>query len=311
MQQYAQAADAFKRYATTFDKREDAGENYYRSALVYEKMKAWGEEIDTLKAFISKYKNAPAQKERIVEATRKMGEAYAAQKDEKNSLVSYNQCVKEYSNRHLSLDRPASADAAKCSFEIAEADFRKYDALRITGTGKKQALALEQKAKLQRSIEKEYTDVFKYKRAETTLAASYRIGYTYERFAESMFNAEIPPEFANKPEYADEYKAQLEEKAAVLERKAEQAYRKALEEAKKTHVTNEWTERIMEGLNKYQPKEFPVQRAGKPLMQTFTISGNGLDSLQAPKQSTKAPASGQADQKPGEKRTAEAKSGTR
>ena len=44
-----------------------------------------------------------------------------------------------------------------------------------------------------------------------------------------MFAADIPPEFANKPEYADEYKAQLEEKAGVLERKAEQAYRKAIE----------------------------------------------------------------------------------
>src|SRR5439155_10477503 len=121
-----------------------------------------------------------------------------------------------------------------------------------------------------------------------------------------------PPEFANKPEYADEYKAQLEEKAGVLERKAEQAYRKALDEAKKTHVTSEWTERIMEGLNKYQPKEFPAQRQGKPLLQTFTISGNGLDAIGSGPKSGKGPASsGQADQNPGEKRTAEAKSGSK
>jgi TolA-binding protein len=277
MQQYGQAAQAFKRYATTFEKRDDAGENFYRSALVYEKMQAWPEMIDTLKSFIAKYKNTGNQRERIVEAHLKMADAYKAQKDEKNALANYTQCVKEFSNRRLSVESRASADAARCQFEIAEADFRKYDEVKITGTGKAQVKALTQKAEIQRRVEKAYGEVFKYKRVESTLAASYRIGHSYERFAESLFAAEVPKEFQNNEELANEYKAQLEEKAAVLERKAEQAYRKAFEEAKKTRVTNEWTERTLEGLNKYQPKEFPVQRSGKPLMQTFNISGNGLD----------------------------------
>lgn len=306
MQQYAQAGQAFKRYATTFDKREDAGENFYRAALVYEKMKAWPEEIETLKSFVSKYKNAPAQKERVVEAYLKMGKAYQELKDEKSSLAAYQACVKEYTSRHLSVDRPASADAAKCTFEIAEADFRKYDVLKISGTGKAQAKALEAKAKMQRQLEKEYTDVFKYKRVETTLAASYRIGHSYERFAEALFQAEIPKEFQNNEEFANEYKAQLEDKAGVLERKAEQAYRKALDEAKKTHVTNEWTERTLEGLNKYQPKEFPVQRNGKPMLQSVTISGNGLDSQSSAPKPSKPAASTSEARKSGSK-TAEAK----
>jgi hypothetical protein len=121
--------------------------------------------------------------------------------------------------------------------------------------------------------------VFQYKRAETTLAALYRIGHSYERFAESMYRAEVPPEFKGDPDLADEYRLQLEEKAQVLERKAEQAYRKANEEAIKTKVTNEWTQRILEGLNKYAPEEFPVQKVGKSSLQTTTVSGNTLDSL--------------------------------
>lgn len=305
MQQYGQAAQAFKRYATTFEKREDAGENYYRSALVYEKMKAWPEMIDTLKAFIGKYKNAGAQRERIVEAYGKMADAYKAQNDEKNALASYSSCVKEFSNRRLSMESGASADAARCQLELAEADFRKYDAMAIAGTGKNQAKALTAKAEAQRKVEKQYTEVFKYKRVESTLAASYRIGHAYERFAEAMFAAEVPKEFQNNEELAGEYKAQLEEKAAVLERKAEAAYRKAFEEAKKTRVTNEWTERTLEGLNKYQPKEFPVQRSGKPLMQTYQISGNGLDAAGTGPRRAQPQSSGTA--KDEGKRTAEAK----
>jgi hypothetical protein len=265
--------------------------------------------IDTLKSFINKYRNSNAQKERIVEAFMKIGDAYKAQDDEKKALDNYQACVKEFSNRKLKAESPASADAANCQFEIAEAEFRRYDGMRIAGTGKAQVKALTDKAKLQQKVEKMYEDVFKYKRVESTLAASYRIGHSYERFAEALFAAEIPPEFQKNEELANEYKIQLEDKAAVLERKAEAAYRKAFEEAKKTRVTNEWTERILEGLNKYQPKEFPVQRSGKPSLQTYTISGNGLDALGDGKARSKPGASGMLDSKKDDgKRTAEAKS---
>lgn len=309
MQQYGQAAQAFKRYATTFEKREDAGENFYRAALVYEKMQAWPEMIDTLKSYINKYKNSGAQKERIVEAYGKMADAYKAQNNDKEALNAYSSCVKEFGSRHLSMESRASADAARCQLELAEADFRKYDSMKIEGTGKNQVKALTAKAAAQQKVEKEYTEVFKYKRVESTLAASYRIGHAYERFAEALFAAEIPKEFQKNEELAAEYKNQLEDKAGVLERKAEAAYRKAFEEAKKTRVTNEWTERTLEGLNKYQPKEFPVQRAGKPLMQTYTISGNGLDAQGSGVKRISPPASGTNDaaKKDDGKRTAEAK----
>lgn len=309
MQQYAQAAQAFKKYATTFEAKPDAGENFFRSALVYEKMKAWPEMIDTLKTFISKYKNAPAQKERVVEAYLKMGTAYQEQRDEKDALAAYNNCVKEYTSRHFAVEAQASAHAAKCTFEIAEAQFKKYDALKLSGRGQEQARALANKAKMQREVEKAFTDVFKYKRAETTLAASYRIGYSYERFAQAMRDAEIPPEFKNNQELIDEYRAQLDQKAEVLDHKAEQAYRKALDEAKKTHVTNEWTELCLESLNRYKPEEFPVQRNGKALMQTFTISGNGLDNLAPGAQPSKVPESGADVKRPAGTRTAEAEGG--
>jgi len=82
-----------------------------------------------------------------------------------------------------------------------------------------------------------------------------------------------------------------QERAQILERKAETAYRKAYDEAVKTKVTNEWTQRILEGLNKYQPEEFPVQKAGKSALQTFTISGHGLDALEADSPEAEKPAS--------------------
>jgi len=289
MQQYAQAAVAFKRYAQTFPDREDSGEVFFRAALVYEKMESWPEVVNTLELFSQKYAKSQKMRERAVEAYKRIGDAQLKQGVEKKALTAYEECLKEFRRRGFSESDRASSQAAQCAFEIAEFNFRQYDALKIEGTGKKQAATLTDKAKRQRSIEQLYTDVFKYKRAETTLASLYRIGYSYERFAESMYGAEVPPEFKSNEELANEYRMQLEEKAAVLERKAESAYRKAYEEAKKTRVTNEWTQRILEGLNKYQPEEFPVQKEGKSSLQTTTITGHGLDDGGAKKAPKDAP----------------------
>lgn len=295
MQQYGQAATAFKRYATTFPDREDSGEVFFRAATVYEKMEAWPEEVTTLQAFNDKYGKNPKYKERVVEAHKRIGDAFQKQNKDGKAVAAYQDCVREYKRRGFTAQDRAGASAAQCAFEIAEDLFRKYDALKISGTGKKQVAALTNKAKLQRQVEQTYTDVFNYKRAETTLAALYRVGHSYERFAESMYSAEVPPEFAKNEDLANEYKSQLEEKAAVLERKAESAYRKAYDEAKKTRVTNEWTQRILEGLNKYQPEEFPVQKEGKSALQTVTITGHGLDNGEAGsgKQGASAAAGGQ------------------
>ncbi|MBI4814734.1 MAG: tetratricopeptide repeat protein [Deltaproteobacteria bacterium] len=284
MQQYVDAAASFKKYARTFPDREDAGEVFYRSALVYEKMKAWNDMISTLQAFIGKYKKDAKQSERVIEAQLKMGQAYLAQNKSKQANDAFDLCVKEFARRAMKPEDRASADAAKCALELAEDKFRIYDAVQIKGSSKQQEGAFKKKATLQRDTETAYREVFQYKRADTTLAALYRMGHTYERFAFAMYNAEIPPELKKlkadiRDEAIEEYKSQLVQQAEVLEKKAETAYRAANDEAIKSKVTNQWTQKILEGLNRYAPEEFPVQKAGKPALQTFAITGHGLDDL--------------------------------
>lgn len=305
-QAYEKAAEAFKRYATTFPKRDDAGDIYYRSALVYEKMEDWNDMIATLGDFIKRYGNSSKQKERVIEAHKKIGDAQSKRDKDSLALRAYKTCVSEFDRRRLAISSKAARDAAACAFEVAEASFRAYDDMKIEGSGKKQITALTNKAKAQRNVETLYGNVFRYKRVEQTLAASYRIGHSYERFAEALFTAPIPAEFQKDEELAMEYRAQLEDRAAVLERKAEAAYRKAYDEAKRTRVTNEWTQRILEGLNKYAPKEFPIQKQGKPALQTTTISGFGLDDMGAGEPPAAPPGAQNDATEPGGSRTAKA-----
>ncbi|MEM1024076.1 MAG: tetratricopeptide repeat protein [Myxococcota bacterium] len=275
-QDYGRAADAYADYAQAFARRDDSGEVFFRSALVYEKMEAYPQMIATLESFISRYRRDRKQQERIVQAYQKMGEAYAAQGNERQAQGAYRDCVRTFRQRRLSVRSSAGARAADCQLQLAEAKFKQYDELKIEGTGRAQVKALQAKARAQREVEQAFKQVFDYKRVEPTLAASYRIGHSYERFAEALFTAPIPPEFQEDEELAFEYKAQLEDRASVLERKAEAAYRKAYEEGKRTKVTNKWTERTLEGLNKYNPGEFPIQKRGKRAIQPVGLTGNGL-----------------------------------
>lgn len=281
MQRYREAADAYRRYATEFKNRPDAGEVYFRSALVYEKLKDWGRVASTLDEFVRAYGRDPQQRERLVQARLKVGEAEDRRGRERNARLAYQDCLSEFTRTRLPISSKAGGFAAECAFELAEFQFEAYDALKLTGNERQQVAAFKKKAQAQQSVEKAYADVFRYKRLEQTLAASYRIGHSYERFAEALFTAPVPPELRRDPDVADAYKAQLEDQAAVLERKAEMAYRKAHEEARRSGVTNEWTRRILEGLNKFAPNEFPLQKRGKPALQTDAISGHGLDELGA------------------------------
>lgn len=306
-QEYQKAAEAFKNYATSFPNRDDAGDIYFRAALVYEKMLAWNDMIGTLGNFIKKYGRSSKYKEKVIESHKKIGDAQMKRDKESLALRAYKTCVSEFDRRRLPMSSRAARDAAACGFEVAESAFRKYDDMKIEGSGKKQIKALTNKAKSQRSVEQAYQGVFRYKRVEQTLAASYRIGYSYERFADALFAAPIPAEFQNNEEFAMEYRAQLEDRAAILERKAEAAYRKAYDEAKRTRVTNEWTQRILEGLNKYAPKEFPIQKQGRPSLQTTTVSGYGLDDLGSGASAPPPPGAMNNASEPGGTRTAEAK----
>lgn len=285
-QDYQKAAEVYQGYAIAFPKRDDSGEVFFRSALVYEKLGNYDAMISTLQQFIEENRRSKTQRERVVLAHQKIGDAEKARGRARRSETAYEECVTAFRRSKLSIKSRAGGYAAECELQVAEAKFRRYDALSISGTGRAQVRALRAKAKSQQEVEQAYQKVFPYKRVEPTLAASYRIGHTYERFAESLFTAPIPPEFENDEELALEYKAQLEDRAAVLERKAEGAYRKAYEEAKRTRVTNAWTERIQEGLNKYAPSEFPIQKKGKAAMQTVAVTANGLAPLAVAEQET-------------------------
>ncbi|HEX8435598.1 tetratricopeptide repeat protein [Archangium sp.] len=278
-QRYAEAASAFQRYADLFPTAQDAPRNQFRAALILEKREDWKGEIRALEAFVRKFATQPAQAELVVDARRRIGDAWRKLGNERSALQSYEASAGEFDRRKLQPDtQPIAADAAAYSrFQLAEAEFRKFDTLKIGGKGKALERGFTAKRTAVKSVNDAYSRVFTYKRLEWTLAALYRRGYALERFANTIIETPIPPDVKRLGEEAVvAYQDLLAQQTATLEDAAVESYAATLQEARKNRISNEWTRRTLESLHRFRPKEYPVLKEPKDAIASEPLYPEGL-----------------------------------
>ncbi|HUM10689.1 MAG TPA: tetratricopeptide repeat protein [Myxococcaceae bacterium] len=293
-QKYPQAAAAYARYADMFPRAEDAPKNQYRAALVYEKQGDTRNEVKALNEFVRRFGGKANQGELVVEAHKKLGDAYAKSGSPKDARRSWETAAREFDRRGLKADAALQgADAAaEARFMVAEQELRDFDKLKIGGRGK----ALEQSFTLKRAgvkkVQASYAEVFKYKRLEWTLAALYRQGYVLERFGATINETPVPPDVKRLGDEAvAAYQDLLQQQTAALEDKAVESYAATLEQARKNRISNEWTKKTLEALNRYRPKEYPVLKDPKPAIAVDVTWPDGLVSTKAaPKPGATTPA---------------------
>ncbi len=278
-QRYAEAAASFQRYAELFPNAEDAPRNQFRAALLLEKREDWKGEIRALEAFVRKFASQPAQVELVVDAKRRIGDAWAKLKNEKEALRAYAAAADEFDRRKLQPEaQPRAADAAAYSrFQLAEAEFRGFDRLKIGGKGKALERSFTAKRTGAKSVNDAYARVFPYKRLEWTLAALYRRGYALERFANTIIETPIPPDVKRLGEEAVvAYQDLLAQQTATLEDAAVESYAATLQEARKNRISNEWTKKTLESLHRFRPKEYPVLKEPKDAIASEQLYPEGL-----------------------------------
>ena len=277
-QRYADAAKAFARYADLFPKAEDAPKNQFRAALIYEKQNDSRGEVHALEEFIRKFSKKPAQAELVVDAQKRIADANQKQGNEAEAKRYYVSASKNFDARGLHAETaPVAAEAAAQSrFQLAEYEFKEFDKIRIGGRGK----ALENSFKLKRAgvkrVQDAYKEVFKYKRLEWTLAALYRQGYALERFGNTIIETPVPPDVKRLGDEAvAAYQDLLAQQTSALEDKAVESYTATLAEARRNHISNEWTKKTLESLNRFRPKEFPVLKEPKEALASEAIYPDG------------------------------------
>ena len=72
------------------------------------------------------------------------------------------------------------------------------------------------------------------------------------------------------------YQDLLQQQTAALEDKAVESYAATLEQARKNRISNEWTKKTLEALNRYRPKEYPVLKDPKPAIAVDVTWPDGL-----------------------------------
>jgi tetratricopeptide (TPR) repeat protein len=271
-QRYDRAAELYRRYVDLFPDRKDAADVFFRSARATEQASGRAAAIAAYEQFIKRYEKDPANDERVVEAYFRIGELYDRAGNDGGAKKAYATAVKESGSR-----RKGQAFAAQAQFQLAEIEFRAYDAVLITGPSKAQKAAIVKRASLLTKVREVYQQVFQFKQVEWTLAALFRIGNLYETFSEKLFAAPPPPEVQKLgAEYVEEYRVLIEEQAVPLEDKAVEAYKRTIAEAKKGGVANEWTKRTLGSLNKLRKKEFPLQKDARYALELSGFSAPEL-----------------------------------
>ena len=272
LQRYGEAQRAYVRYAQTFPDKEDAPAMLFTGALVAERTKNWRGEISDLTDYIRRFKRNEKEKERIVVAYLKIGLAFKQLGSEASARSSFQDAVAEYDLRKLQpADLIAAAAAAEAKFNLAELELANYDKVKIEARGRGSGFEKSLKAALNKKAEERekalglYKEVaFKYKRPDWVVAALYRAGYLDERFAAALNEAPIPPEIKRAgEEYVAQYQDQLAQLSVPIDERALEAYKKALITARELKIANEWTRHILESLDKYDHKSFPLLKDPK------------------------------------------------
>ena len=150
-------------------------------------------------------------------------------------------------------DAPEAAPgtAAKAFFARAESRFARYKSLAIAAPVEK--TFAEKKAALE-AAGALYIEAVRIGDAETVPPSLHRLGEGFEDFRGAIL-ASPPPRGLSDRE-REEYVFLLEEKAAPLEEKAVDAYRKNLRQAVAAGISSPWVDRSVARLKSLRPAGF-------------------------------------------------------
>jgi TolA-binding protein len=271
LQDYESAANTYIRFSNEYPTSDDAMAAMYQATVVYEKMGDVDRMIKTIKNFRGTFGSNPKSNMLVMEGLDKIATHYYEKtRDMKAAKRAYEDVLREYIVRGISPGTPEASFAAKAKFYLTEIIFAKWDSLGLRGNRKAQERALKTKLKGAQDLKVFYSDVFEYRSLEWSMAAGYRAANINQRFAQTLYDADIP--FEEGTEEYDMYKITLEDLALPLEDEAVADYEKVIERAQQDRILNRWTKKVLSELNQYNPQKYPLFHEEKQEMTDSIIT---------------------------------------
>ncbi len=278
LQSYLAAMPYWARYSKEERDVQKSIEAAFNEADMYFRAKKWMRAIRGYNNFIKRYERNNDAGPFVVKAAYRIGLASKKFNPNKNFIKAWNRTVELYDRLAQTPGSMSAEYAARSHFMVIEQDMRKFEKFTIRGSQKVIDRKIKEGAEKVKELESRYRKIQKYRRPEWSLAAEFRIGYTFEVYAKALLNIPVPPLDRQTQklvrqlppedrdlvmiEYEDKFRAALEEYVAGAEEKAQSEYKIAVDLARRGNISNAWTLKALERMNAYDPDNFPRQHNG-------------------------------------------------
>lgn len=173
--------------------------------------------------------------EQFMQAAFRKGESAQANGNPAEALQDFRFVVNAYERFVAEGETVDPYIPAHAQFLIGEILFDRYAKIELTPPLERN---LNRKKQEFEEVIKAYTQAARYKVADWTTASSYKIGATFEEFAN--FFLESPPPDDLTPEALEEYNAKLQAKILPFKKKALETYEANVRNAFKNDIENTW-----------------------------------------------------------------------
>jgi len=265
----AKAAALFEQMAKRFPASKLLSQSLFKAATLSEEIEEWGraagdylqvykldhltvlapralmaaarcnetiENYDVARELYGEYANTYiTDPDRVMEASFKRAEIAYNQQDFdtageefKSLLESYNKFVKDGVT-------PEPFLVANAQFLLAEISFKHFQDIKLTPPVVRK---LKRKRAAFQQVVRAYTSAAKYKVAEWTTAASFKIGKTFEEFGQALLDSPRPANLS--PEALDQYNKKLWENVLPFKEKAQKTYEANIRNAAENNIENNW-----------------------------------------------------------------------
>lgn len=283
------ASASYLEFAKKYPDRVEAPEALLSAAALYKRMGNTSQQIAMLEQFIKQYKKDPQRATNIIEAHVQIADTYvdleksaktpaAKEQNRKLAMANYRSAVGLF---RQDLEPLASFYAAKAQLVLEKPEQDSFKTMKITGrTGKEQSDQMTAMLKKLTELTAKNEAIIKgYAQPVWNAESLRRIGDLYMHLAKTMIKAPCPRDVASIDDFAcDEYLVLLEDKAAILEEKALNAYKQSYEIAITAYdAPPELVNNILAGLKTLKPNDY--QQVGNLIESPETGAVSGLGKM--------------------------------
>ncbi|MCC7537420.1 MAG: tetratricopeptide repeat protein [Deltaproteobacteria bacterium] len=273
LQQYARAADYYRRAAEVIRDRNDQISARYRVAEMAFKRRDWNGTIREMRAFITNHQGVREAGELVVQAHWRIAEAQRSLGRDRDYQAALAETVSAFARSGQAAGSNAAEYAAHAQFLIVDQQSQQFESFSIRPTGrtmqeiagslKQQVSAGAQKVG---ELERRYAQVASYRRPVWTVASHARTGRAYELLARAIvaippvLGRDIQTQLGRLPEdqreelrlqLEDQWRQLLDQQARPVECRALKEYALAVRAAREGNISNEYTQSASERLAAY------------------------------------------------------------